>query len=182
VIGGLVPALLLIRRFPARPWLRVAASTAFALIAGFALAAILQFWFGSIDGAVVFVGLGLSLGIGAISLLLLGLGSLFGMAGYGVGAAAVMLLGNPLSGLTSAPEFLPSGWGALGQLLPPGATGTVLRSDAYFEGVGANRAVLVLSCWFAFGLLLVAMAAFRRRPTPVVADVPDAVPAAVRAA
>jgi hypothetical protein len=86
-----------------------------------------------------------------------------------------MLLGNPLSGLTSAPEFLPSGWGALGQLLPPGAAATVLRSDAYFEGVGANRAILVLSCWVAFGLLLVAVAALRRRRTPAVA--PSAVSA-----
>jgi hypothetical protein len=181
-IGGLVPALLLIRRFPGRPWLRVTAATAFALLAGFALASILQFWFGSIDGAVVRVGLGLSLGLGAISLLLLGLESLFGIAGYGIGAATVMLLGNPLSGLTSAPEFLPSGWGALGQLLPPGAAGSVLRSDAYFEGIGADRAVLVLSCWIAFGLLLVAVAALRRHRTPAVADMPAPVAAAVRAA
>ena len=182
VIGGLVPALLLIRGFPGRPWLRVAAGTAFAALAGFALAAILQFWFGSIDGAVVRVGLGLSLGIGAICLLLLGLGSVFGMPGYGVGAAGVMLLGNPLSGLTSAPEFLPSGWGALGQLLPPGAAGTVLRSDAYFEGVGANRAVLVLFCWIGLGLLLVAVAALRRHRASAIAEVPAPVAAAVRAA
>ena len=166
VIGGLVSALLLVRRVPDRPWLRVTAATAFALLAGFALAAILQFWFGSIDGALVRVGLGLSLGIGAISLLLLGLESLFGRVGLGLGAAVVLLLGNPLSGLTSAPELLPSGWGALGQLLPPGATGTVLRSNAYFDGVGANRAVLVLSCWIGFGLLLVAVAALRARRTP----------------
>jgi hypothetical protein len=171
VIGGLVSALLLVRRFPGRPWLRVTAATGFAVLAGLALAAILQFWFGSIDQALVRVALGLSLGIGAISLLLLGLESLFGRVGFGLGAAVVLLLGNPLSGLTSAPELLPAGWGALGQLLPPGATGTVLRSDAYFGGVGANRAVLVLSCWAAFGLLLTAVAALRRRRTPAVADV-----------
>jgi len=29
----------------------------------------------------------------------------------------VFLLGNPLSGLTSAPELLPQPWGAVGQLL-----------------------------------------------------------------
>jgi hypothetical protein len=171
-IGGLVPALLLVRRFPGRPLLRVTAATAFALLAGLALAAILQFWFGSIDGGFVRVGLGLSLGIGAISVLLLGLESLFGIAGYGVGAAVVMLLGNPLSGLTSAPEFLPSGWGALGQLLPPGANGTLLRSNAYFEGAGAARAAAVLGCWVVFGLALVAVAALRRSraaavPAPV---------------
>ena len=167
-----MPALLLIRRFPDRPALRVTAATAFALLAGFAIAAILEFWFGSIDGAWVRVGLGLSLGIGAISLLLLGLESLFGIAGYGIGAAVVMLLGNPLSGLTSAPEFLPSGWGALGQLLPPGANGTLLRSDAYFAGTAAGRPVLVLSCWVALGLALVAVAALRRRRTQTAASSP----------
>jgi len=96
----------------------------------------------------------------------------------------VMLLGNPLSGLTSAPEFLPSGWGTFGQLLPPGATGTVLRSDAYFGGVGANRAVLVLSCWAAFGLVLTALAALRRRRTTAGDEAAASTPvvAAVRAA
>jgi hypothetical protein len=181
-IGGLVPALALIRRFPRRPWLRVTAATAFAVLTGFTMAAILQFWFRSIDGALVHVGLGLSLGIGAIGLLVLGLGSLFGIAGYAVGAAIVLLLGNPLSGLASAPEFLPSGWGALGQLLPPGAAATVLRSDAYFGGVGANRAVLVLACWIAAGLLLTAVAALRRRGTRSAAEVPTPRVAAVRAA
>ncbi len=172
VIGGLVPVLLLVRRFPERPMVRVTAATSFAVVAGFVIAAILEFWFGSIDGSFVRVGLGLSLGIGAISLLLLGLEALFGKAGFGLGAAGVVLLGNPLSGLTSAPELLPSGWGALGQLLPPGANATLLRSDAYFGGAGAARPVLVLSSWVALGLVLVAVAALRKRRTPTAAASP----------
>jgi hypothetical protein len=174
VIGGLVPALLLIRRFPGRPWLRVTAATAFALLTGTALAAILQFWFGSVDGGFVRVGLGLSLGLGAISLLLLGLESLLGAAGFGLGSALVMLLGNPLSGLTSAPELLPSGWGALGQLLPPGANATLLRSTAYFDGAGASRPMLVLWSWAALGLLLVTLSVARHRRTATVAIPADA--------
>jgi hypothetical protein len=75
----------------------------------------------------------------------------------------MMLLGNPLSGLTSAPEMLPSGWGALGQLLPPGAAGTALRSVAFFDGAGAGRPLLVLSCWFVGGLLLCGLGALRGR-------------------
>jgi hypothetical protein len=169
VVGGIVPVLLLVRRFPGRPVVRVAAATAFAVLAGFVVAAILEFWFGSIDASFLLVGLGLSLGIGAISLLLLGLESLFGKAGFGLGAALVVLVGNPLSGLTSAPEFLPSGWGALGQWLPPGANGTLLRSTAYFDGAGADRSVLVLSSWVALGLVLVAIAALRSRRTPTAA-------------
>ena len=73
-----------------------------------------------------------------------------------------MLIGNPLSGLTSAPEMLPAGWGTLGQLLPQGATATLLRSTAHFGGAGAESAILVLSCWAAVGTVLMATAALRR--------------------
>jgi hypothetical protein len=180
-IGGLVPALLLARRFGRRPGVQVAAATAFALLTGLVLASVLQFWFGSISDGVLRVGLGLSLGLGAISLLLLGLEALFGTVGFGVGSATVMLLGNPLSGLTSAPELLPSGWGTLGQLLPPGANATLLRSDAYFGGAGAGRPVLVLTGWVVLGLLLLAVAALRHGRTATAAA-PTAAPTPVAAA
>ncbi|WP_234796844.1 mycobacterial-type methylenetetrahydrofolate reductase, partial [Mycolicibacterium porcinum] len=82
--------------------------------------------------------------------------------GLGLGAALALLLGNPLSGLTAAPEMLPAGWGQLGQLLPQGATATLLRSTAYFGGAGADLAIIVLSCWVLAGLTLVIIAALRR--------------------
>src|SRR6187401_2609353 len=69
-----------------------------------------------------------------------GLGSLFGRTGLAIGAGLAVLVGNPLSGLTSAPEMLPAGWGTFGQLLPQGATATLLRSTAYFGCSGANSA------------------------------------------
>ena len=90
-----------------------------------------------------------SLGIAAIGLTLVGLRRAIGMAGLPLGALTILLLGNPLSGVTSAPELLPTGWSTLGQLLPPGATGTALRSTAFFDGAGAGLPLLVLSsgCW-----------------------------------
>ena len=69
--------------------------------------------------------------------------------------------GNPLSGMTSAPEMLPSGWGALGQLLPPGAAGTALRSVSFFDGAGAGRPLVVLTCWLVAGLALCALGAMK---------------------
>jgi hypothetical protein len=75
----------------------------------------------------------------------------------------MMLLGNPLSGLTSAPEMLPSGWGALGQLLPPGAAGTALRSVSFFDGAGAGQSFVVLSCWLVAGLALCGLGGLRSR-------------------
>jgi len=65
---------------------------------------------------------GLTLGTLAMALSVLGLGSAFARVGLGAGAAVAMLLGNPLSGLMSAPEMLPRGWDALDRLLPHGPT------------------------------------------------------------
>jgi hypothetical protein len=168
--GGLLSAIVLIRRFPHRPWLRVAASVAFALVAGFALAAILKYWFGSVTGDYVPVALGLALGLAATSLAVLGLESVAGWAGFGLGAAVVILLGNPLSGLAGGPEFLPTPWGAIGQLLPPGANGTLLRSTGFFEGAGATQSIIVLGIWALAGVLLCALSAMRIRRRGRTAD------------
>jgi hypothetical protein len=105
----------------------------------------------------------IALSIGAISLTLLGLEWLIGTAGLALGSATMMLLGNPLSGMTSAPEMLPNGWSTLGQLLPPGAAGTALRSVSFFDGAGAARPLVVLACWLAGGLALCALGSLRTR-------------------
>jgi hypothetical protein len=106
---------------------------------------------------------GLALGVLAAGLSLLGLGSLFGRVGLVVGALLALLLGNPLSGLNSAPQMLPSGWGTLGHYLPQGANATLLRSTAFFGGAGAGTAIVVLTCWALAGGVLVAIAASRGR-------------------
>jgi hypothetical protein len=85
-----------------------------------------------------------------------GLGTLFGAAEVLLAVLVVFLLGNPLSGLTSAPELLPQPWGAVGQFLPPGAGGTLLRSVAFFDGAGAAVAAWVLAAWAGVGLVLAA--------------------------
>ena len=97
-----------------------------------------------------------------MALPILGLGVLFGRVGLSAGVAVAMLLGNPLSGLMSAPEMLPSGWGTLGQLLPQGANATLLRSTAFFSGAGAATAIVVLCCWAVAAAVLIAIAGVRR--------------------
>ena len=164
-IGGLITALLLVRRFRGRQLVLAGSAAAFSVLSGVTFAVILQYWFGSTSGDLWRIAGGLALGLCAISLTVLGLESLFGLAGVGVGAALVMLVGNPLSGLTSAPEFLPSGWGTLGQLLSPGANATLLRSNAYFGGAGGGRAAVVLLYWVVLGLLLLATARVKGRRT-----------------
>src|SRR5437899_3317652 len=116
-LAGILPAVILVLVFPSQVWLRFGATVIFAGVAALTIAGVLHYVFGSIETNFWGVTAGLTLGVLATALTLLGLGSLFGRVGLGVGAAAVMLLGNPLSGLASAPEMLPKGWGTLGQWL-----------------------------------------------------------------
>lgn len=81
-----------------------------------------------------------------------GLIALFGPPGLGLGAALLVFVGNPFSGVTSAPELLPKPVGEIGRLLPPGAGAELLRSTAYFSGHGPTLCLTVLTGWALFGL------------------------------
>jgi hypothetical protein len=167
VLGGIIAAALLTQLVKGGSR-RMGGAVTFAVTGGLALTAVLQYWLGSLEGNYWVNASVIALSIGAISLTLLGLEWLFGRVGLAIGAATMMLLGNPLSGLTSAPEMLPSGWGAFGQLLPPGAAGTALRSVSFFDGAGSGRPFLVLTCWLAAGLVLCSLGAMRSRTRRVV--------------
>ena len=164
-LAGLLPAVALLLAFPRRPWLRTGSIVVFAGVIAVTVTSLLRFVFGSIDNHFWAVSAGLSLGTLAMGMAVLGLGSMFGRVGIGISAATAVLLGNPLSGLAGAPELLPSGWGAFGQLLPQGATATLLRSTAYFPdpfaSATATGAMLVLGCWALAGLALIFLAAQR---------------------
>lgn len=162
-LAGLLPAIVFVLVFPRAVWLRFWATAGFSLLAGLTIAALLRSAFGSVDHNFIGVTAGLTLGALAMSLPVLGLGSVFGRAGLAAGALLAVLLGNPLSGLMSAPEMLPRGWGDLGQLLPQGANATLLRSTAYFSGAGASTAILVLTGWALAGILLIGIAGWRRQ-------------------
>jgi len=143
------------------------------LVAGFGFGATWS-WLGVIDGGVGAVGLAAALMIGAITWFTVGAGSLLGTAGVGVSALVMVLISNPLSGLASSPYLLPAPWGTIGQWLPPGAGGTLLRSVAYFPASSIAAPVAVLAGWIAVGAGLVALGAARARR----ADVPGGAVAA----
>ena len=156
---------------PAR-WAALAAASA---AAGLVAAGTVQGWLGLLGGNwLVNAGvLGLT-----VAATVAGLAALGGRAGAAVGALLMVLVGNPLSGVSSAPELLPAPAGAVGQLLPPGAGGSLLRSTAFFDGAGAAGPLTVLAAWVVFGLALGWLAALRRpRPSPV--GTPEADPVAV---
>ncbi|MFD9113428.1 hypothetical protein [Streptomyces bottropensis] len=153
IMGGLLAALLLTRlvRGIAR---QAAGALTFAITGGLAAAAILQLWLGSLDGSYLVNTGAIALAIAATTLTIIGLESQLGYAGFGLGAVIMMLIGNPLSGTSTSPEMLPGWSGTLGQLLPPGAGGQLLRSTAFFDGHGSTHSVLVLMTWLGFGVAL----------------------------
>ena len=178
-LGGIVTAAFTARLVRGR-LRQVATALAGAVAGGMVTATVLGTWLGSVEASWWTTTGVVSFGIAATALVLLGLADLLGTPGLALGAATTVLLGNPLSGLAGAPELLPGAWGTVGQWLPPGATGTLLRATSWFDGAGAGSALLVLTVWCTAGLLLVGAGAARasrvRPATPVQAE-REAVPA-----
>ncbi len=179
IIGGVLSAVLLGAAVASRR-ARVAGSLLFAVLGGLASTAVLQPWLGSLAGGYLANASVLALGIAAISLTMVGLRSLAGTKGLAAGAVTMVLLGNPLSGLSSAPELLPRGWSTLGQLLPPGATGQLLKSVAFFDGAASTGPLVVLASWSIAGLALTALG--RSRRTSVRTGAPSGLPESLRVA
>ncbi|GLB63259.1 hypothetical protein NCCP2495_11370 [Dietzia sp. NCCP-2495] len=163
IFGGMASAAALVLGYRGRVTARVLAALGIALLGGFVATAILQFGFGTLDGDYLTTSLTIAAGIASISLVVLGLGLLLGPAGIGLGAVLMLFISNPLSGMATGPLFLPQPWGAIGQYLPLGASGTALRSVAYFDGAGATHAWIVLACWMLVGIALAYAGARRTR-------------------
>jgi hypothetical protein len=155
-ITGLLAGVLIFLFVPRRA-ARLLALATFAVVAGFAGAAVLQLWLGVLPGDYLTDAAVLGLFALAVSGTIAGLGALLGRAGLALGALTVFLIGNALSGVASAAELLPQPWGTFGQSLPIGAGATLLRSVAYFDGNGSARAVTVLLAYAIGGLALVAV-------------------------
>jgi hypothetical protein len=66
--------------------------------------------------------------------------------------------------------MLPEPAGVIGQLMPPGAGGNLLRSTGYFDGAGAVEHLTVLLVWSGVGIALMLLgprltaSAARHRP------------------
>jgi hypothetical protein len=134
---------------------RLTALVTFGVLAGFGGAAVLQFWLDVLPGDYLANAAALGLFGLAVAATMTGLGAVLDRAGLALGALTVFLIGNALSAVGSAPELLPQPWGAVGQWLPIGSGGTLLRSVAYFDGHGGGTAALILATYVVVGLGLV---------------------------
>jgi hypothetical protein len=143
-----------------------------ALLGGIAATAIVQGWLGVVDGDAAANAGALSLMILAIGATVAGLQALLGHVGTAIGVFTMVFVGNPFSGIGSAPELLPEPVGAIGRLLPPGAGGNLLRSTGLFDGAGAGGHAAVLAAWAVAGLAALGLAGMRakRAGAGVVAD------------
>jgi hypothetical protein len=134
-----------------------------SILAGLVATAIVQSWLDVVRGDWLINAGALSLMVAAIAAALAGLNALLGPKGIALGAILIVVVGNPLSGVASAPELLPRPVGDIGQLLSAGAGGNLLRSTGFFDGAGAGGHVAVLTAWLVAGLALLAIAGLRDR-------------------
>jgi hypothetical protein len=169
MLAGLVSGALayyLTRSLPGRLLGVLVASAA----AGVVVTLIMQTWLDGLAGN-WFANAGvLALVTASIASVVCGLASLFRQAGVALAGVLFMLVGNPASGMTSAPELLPQWFAAVGQLLPLGAGGQLVRSVSFFDGNALGGPLAVLLVWFGVGVALTVArplaVAVRRRTQP----------------
>ena len=159
IIGGVIVSLL------GRPGLKqVGILAATAAACGLVTIVMVQGWLGIIEGPWLLNAGVVALAVLAIASVIAGLNALIGPPGIALGALLIVFVGNPWSGIASAPELLPKAAGFTGQLLPPGAGGNLLRNTAFFDGASGGGQLAVLLVWTALGLgAIMAGAAMQRR-------------------
>lgn len=157
VVGTLIPSLVFGvmlavfgRALPAR--VRWPAVLAYAAGAGLVVAFNVNVLVGALPdhflGIAAVSGL-LALAVGAAAH---GLGRLGGPVGIVAAVLLLLLVGVSSAGGAVTYEFEPGFYGAVSQLLPPGAALTAARNVEYFDSAATTGPLLVLGAWAAGGL------------------------------
>ncbi len=158
-------------------WRRLVALLSVCALAGLGVYLVAQGFLGALPHETAATWGAVSLTLLAISATTAGLIAIVGPAGLGLGAVLMVFVGNPFSGVTSAPQLLPKAADVIGQLLPPGAGANLLRSTAYFDGNGSADHLAVLALWSVLGLsavLLGRRAPEKPAPKPAASQAPAA--------
>ena len=156
MLGGIAISLVVIGAMR-----RVLAVVAYSAVGGLALAAILQGWFGALQGDYWLNSAAIALALAAIAAPITGFVALIGRAGIALGPVVMLLFANPISSAAMPKEFLPAPWGEVGQWFPPGASATLIRELSYFPAADTSFPWLVLAAWAVGGILLSMVGHFR---------------------
>jgi hypothetical protein len=157
VLGTLIPSLVFGvllsvfgRGLPAR--VRWAAVIVFAAVAGPVVAFDVDVLVGALNGH--FAGIAVVTGLLAlaVSAAAHGLGHLAGPAGIVTAILLLLLLGLSSAGGAVTYQFEPGFFGAVSQLLPPGAALTAVRNVQYFDWASTLVPLRTLGIWAAGGL------------------------------
>jgi hypothetical protein len=163
IIAGLAGTTLIYTLTRHRPEsLRVVATVVLGVAAGLITALVTNFLVGAFPDHFFQVWGVATLFVLAIGLPIAAFQVIFGIAGTAIGAVLFLVIGNPASGGSSAPQLLPGFWRTLSQILPPGAAVTSMRDVVYFNGHGSSQALIVLAGYAVLGAG-VAMIAYKLR-------------------
>jgi hypothetical protein len=135
-------------------WVVLGAVVGGAMVIAVSFAGVLA-WLGVIEGSFWNVASAICLSVATSALVVAGLVRVLGAVGAGLGALLLVIVGNPLSGIATSPLLLPAPWGAIGQWLPTGAGGTLLRTIAYFPAASVWQPLLILLGWAVAGAVMV---------------------------
>ena len=165
IVTGILGAVLLSNMAPdANLRTRLALSGLVCLLGGFVVMAIVRLGLGVLPGSYLILSLIAALTLLAANLPSGGLVRIMGPPAVGLAFVLFLMLGNPSSGASSAPELLPSPWAEGGQFLQAGAGATAIRNVAYFDGAAVAVPLIVLLAWAAIGVALHVIAE-RRQPS-----------------
>ncbi|MEV4537403.1 hypothetical protein AB0J82_26855 [Asanoa sp. NPDC049518] len=156
-------------------WARFTGVLVFGVLAGLVGPLVLQQWLGVLTGDYLLNAAAIGLFATAVAGIVAGLGAVLGRPGIALGMLTVFLVGNPLSAVSAAPELLPQPWGAIGQFLPVGAGGSLLRATAFFDGAGAAGPAWVLGTYALVGSLLAVVGGVRPKRTAPAREPADSV-------
>jgi hypothetical protein len=157
MIGGIALTMLLVGALR-----RLVGLAVYGVVAGLVVAAILQGWFGVLQGDYLLNAGVFALALVAIGAPIVGFAALVGPRGIAIGPVLFLLIGNPISSASTPVEFLAKPWGAIGQWFPPGAGATLVRDASYFPHADTGFPWLVLACWAAAGVILGLAGHFRQ--------------------
>ncbi|MGG2462115.1 ABC transporter permease [Streptomyces sp. RGM 3693] len=150
VIIGFVGAIQLsVHARALNPVERVAFTVAYALLGGFAIAAVADWWLGALRLPFVESWMILALTMFTSGMVFTMFNTLMGRWAMIPTWGLMVLLGNPSSGGAVSWPLLPSVLGEIGRWLPPGASVNAQHTAVYFSGHQHAFPFLVLAGWSA---------------------------------